>query len=1327
MKKWLLAVLLLILIAGQLYLKIDAEDILAQVNSLLPGQISCSSIEISLVRRQVRMDDLVLSDPDGRPVIRAQHFKTQIWLMPLLRRSLVFDDMRLRDATVDIRRTADGRYNLLAAFSSGGSGGGFKTAIRDLKVRELDLTFSDGRRSLALLAPELELQLKLVPEIWLDFDLPMSRIILQQESVQLELERAALAGRLVGSSMHGLVLSVQRKSSEVTYRGDLLSLGPELQLLGQLSFDLETAEWRDDVAGRLSGQADLQGRWNNPQAELRLSYGGGKLMGQSVGASTMQAELRQRMLKIGQLQTRWADGEVGVVGELDLNDLKSIGYDLQLKGQGLDLDEIDALNYAARVDPQLRIQGRGLRPAEMAARFSFDLLVHAAERGEIVLNGSGSLQQQRLRLDVLQADLGLNRLTFSGSYGLADRVLAGDVAFGLPELEQLHAAVGGQLQGHARLEGALEDLRGEIDFAGYALVWQDYRLGDITLNGQLAGQRKLLVRNMQLNNRGSQIELQGLLGPQFDLTAQLKGVDPQHFAPKLALGGQLAGLVSLSGGPSGVDGKFDLSGSAMRLRGSAVGDLRLRAGMQQGLISFEELRLEHGSSKLSATGWLKLLDGLSLNRDPGFELKLQQGKLMLEDLSELAAGELAVNLELAGSLKSPSGEINLLGRDLLLDRQPIDELRAELRVADGRVWLEPFILAPLVAVDGWVDLDGPLQLNLIGEQVPLSSIAYLDELGEIGGQAALRVAAAGTVTNPQLKGEISLSQLVLPSGAFPDSRLGFELLDRKISFEGQLNLLLRGECDLNARRYRLLAEFDQSDLAPYLSLAGRPGLGGRLSGQLEAAGALGGLDALEARLHDFELRLGEQTIVSALQFAATLKDGVFELPQTSFSLAQAGYLSLSASGPLDENLRLDAQGVVPGYVVGALSEEVDDGQGRLQFKARASQGRINSELLLDDFGCLLAYNGQKVHSTNGRILVADSRVKVESLSGRLDRGRFSLGGQLGFERLELADIDLSGSLVDLPLIIPEMMDLLLDSELRLKGSADGSLLTADVTLLNGEYYKNLEFDLVSGVLGRVVPHARAVKVRESKPNQVLDKIGLNVRVRRRGEVKVDNNLAKLELHPDLQILGTLAKPQIIGRMRVLNGVVSFQGNEFDITHGVIDFEGSSGGRADIVAQTRVREWNVILELSGPLDDLRLELSSFPSEEQADIISLLVVGYTTREMAQSGSSMGISTSAMLAELLAGTYGDEIKNAVNLDIFEVKTNGLLAAEGESRVKLILGKELSRRLTVKYELDTDSDSSTQRGVAEYKILDNLLINAYQSSDGAYGADVQYRYEYR
>jgi hypothetical protein len=59
--------------------------------------------------------------------------------------------------------------------------------------------------------------------------------------------------------------------------------------------------------------------------------------------------------------------------------------------------------------------------------------------------------------------------------------------------------------------------------------------------------------------------------------------------------------------------------------------------------------------------------------------------------------------------------------------------------------------------------------------------------------------------------------------------------------------------------------------------------------------------------------------------------------------------------------------------------------------------------------------------------------------------------------------------------------------------------------------------------------------------------------------------------------------------------------------------------------------------------------------------------------------------------------------------------------------VGKELSRRITVKYGVQTKNAKVIQRVITEYKFLEQLLMNTFQDTEGHYGGGLRFRLEFR
>jgi translocation and assembly module TamB len=99
--------------------------------------------------------------------------------------------------------------------------------------------------------------------------------------------------------------------------------------------------------------------------------------------------------------------------------------------------------------------------------------------------------------------------------------------------------------------------------------------------------------------------------------------------------------------------------------------------------------------------------------------------------------------------------------------------------------------------------------------------------------------------------------------------------------------------------------------------------------------------------------------------------------------------------------------------------------------------------------------------------------------------------------------------------------------------------------------------------------------------------------------------------------------------------------------------------------------------------------------------------------------------MLTEMIASTFEKDIKKVTGIDTLEVESGG--DGDEQDRIKVTVGKELSRRMTVKYTTASEDGERNQRATAEYKFLENVLLSGFQNSNGTFGGALQYRLEFR
>ena len=960
----------------------------------------------------------------------------------------------------------------------------------------------------------------------------------------------------------------------------------------------------------------------------------------------------------------------------------------------------------------------------------------------------------------VSANMNAATLTARGQVVLDVRkTINGRMELKIPHLERFlppfTAQARGALAATAVLSGTLNAPQADVMLSGQECAWREIVLGAIGLDGQLDQSGVLTVRRCRILNQDSRIDVAGKvkllrefprLDPNLDLslTATLEALAPADFFPGLPVSGRLTGQVAAAGNRRHLAGQMTLTGEDMHYAEIPLGALDVSADLQGGVVSIHQAGLKRGGSAVAITGSARVLkEGpLAWMPDPAIDVRITKGNLRLEDFFPDASGQTTLAGEVHGSVRQPHGELVFAGKTVKLGPQHLDGLDMTARLEGDTLRIEQIgariITGQELKGSGRVNRQGAYAIELTGQAIELAALDFLKSEDGLTGRINLHLAGQGTIEHPQLSGHAQLLGLKIKGQAFPDGTLSLDLHDQRLDFEGMLPFAIRGTYDLARDVYQGEALFDRTDLAPFFGLYGRPGLSGEITGRVSASGRgfrLNGIDSLEADLKDLRVSRGQRQIILADTIKGSYSHRTVDVPMTRVRFARGGGFDVSAAGTLEKDVVLTAQGDIPMAVLRSLQQGMEGATGNIKFSAQArantSRSIVNALITLEDFGYPIAYNGQQIQGVNGTIRVNDNQVSIDRVTGLLDSGAFTVEGRAELEGMTPVRMNIGLHAMKLPIAIPDTMDISMDGDLTLKADRKRSSIEGDLAVVDGTYYRDVEVNILTGLFTRILrkprPTGRSAAQALSWP--LVPETELAVNLKRRGTVKVDNNLAQLDLNPDLKITGTLANPIVNGRITVTQGTVTFQKNDFEVLSGAIDFVNPTRTEAtvDIESRTTVRDWTITLAIEGELNNLEIQLSSVPSEERSDILSLLLIGKTSQELSQTQTGVRVSPSGMVAGLIADTYGEEIKKATTLDILKVESGDFTTSQSGENIKLTVGKTLTPRLSIQYEVQNSSTGAVQRGIAAYKLLDHVLVNGYQGNNGVYGADIQFKYDFR
>ncbi len=247
----------------------------------------------------------------------------------------------------------------------------------------------------------------------------------------------------------------------------------------------------------------------------------------------------------------------------------------------------------------------------------------------------------------------------------------------------------------------------------------------------------------------------------------------------------------------------------------------------------------------------------------------------------------------------------------------------------------------------------------------------------------------------------------------------------------------------------------------------------------------------------------------------------------------------------------------------------------------------------------------------------------------------------------------------------------------------------------------------------------------------LGSFQLNVEVRADHTIRIANNLADLRGSANFNLRGTLAGPLVYGEMSVdPGGKLRYNDADYLIERGRLIFADpfKIDPEIDLVAQTRVREFDISLAIFGTLNRLETRFSSQPPLPDVEVFRLLAQGdfggdpmISDLQQSRTGEQTSLSAASFLYGQAASAIGERVQNLFGLDKFRV--DPLVGSSGDtlSAARVTVGKRLSRRLSLTYSVDP-STTESQRLQVEWRLTEGLVLVLTQNGDSTYSADARW-----
>jgi translocation and assembly module TamB len=860
-----------------------------------------------------------------------------------------------------------------------------------------------------------------------------------------------------------------------------------------------------------------------------------------------------------------------------------------------------------------------------------------------------------------------------------------------------------------------------------------------------ANMKKRRVTVHQLDARAGNTHLKGT--GDYDISSLKVAANFKLESPDLnevlsPLGMNALGKMNIQGNLSGTVAApvvvAQLQGEHLEIQQVKIGDADAKIRFSQGMLSVDHGKIRNLNSLLDISGTARIRDPLThhILKNPGLDIALKGDALFIEDFVRGIKGKFILNGHIFGDTAHLQGNMNLKGENIDFYTQKVQGIHLISNLDEDRLHLNPFEIevatGEKIRVQGWISLNKNYHLRLSSEGISLKNVAWLQWEDADTGKISFTFQGQGDFETPQIAGEVILKELRFNTQPLEDERFKIEVADRTAHISGGRNFALEANYHLQTQAFSASAGFDNTHLTPYLKIFGQSKLNGFMTGKIQVNGNAKTPDQVKGwvDISRIEIFSNQTELIRSHDFKAFLKDGEFSIPGVRLNLLKQGVMEIKGNVTLKGDLDIKAQGILPLEIISLLTDVSPNAAGEVRLSlgvnGNLSQPHLRAHAEIINCGMTVPGLLQNMHDLNGRVQVTPEAIVLDNIRGMLDTGGFELSGAIDLKEYHPSRVDLKLKAHDLPLMIPDTLETRLSAELDIKGTPEKSRISGDIQMIEGKYYKDIRLNLTESFGKKSREEALAAP---DIPYPFLKNMALDITTRYREPFVVDNNMALLALKPDLRIYGSLNHPLISGRAQVESGTVYFQKKEFDVKRGVFDFINpyKIEPTIDLLSEITVREWTVFLNISGTPDNLKFNFSSNPSEREEDILSLLITGKTTRELIAEEGGLSRSSGQILADVLAETVQKQIKDATGLDVVELEYKESGEADASDEVKVTVGKELSRRVTVKYGVQTKNAKVIQQVITEYKFLEKLLMNAFQDTEGHYGGGLQFRLEFR
>ena len=717
------------------------------------------------------------------------------------------------------------------------------------------------------------------------------------------------------------------------------------------------------------------------------------------------------------------------------------------------------------------------------------------------------------------------------------------------------------------------------------------------------------------------------------------------------------------------------------------------------------------------------------------------------------AGTLDLSATVSGTPNDPHGDGHLEIRKGEAYGVGVPLLKSDLRLSGGELQFNNIDAsaygAPLTgsAAINTSNLGGPknelsrreFRLNLSGSNLDLARFPSL-QTGRFtaDGVADFKVRVSGTQDQPSIEAHVHLKGLAVDQEHVGDFYVDAVTNGRQLDLTShsefdKSDLAISGnvalESNFNADLTLAFHHLDADSLLR-IYLPGKITSHSPVDGTLHVSGPLRTPRDLRAaaELQSFNVEVEHVQLQSVGPIRLEVADQILRVEDLHLAGSGTDFTahgSVHMAGTQELDIRLD------GSVNMTLAESFNPkvlARGTVGINLNASgtmskpvlQGRLevkNTFVSHNDFPSGLS-------DLNGVLVFDRNRIQIQSLTGTTGGGTIALTGSATYQG-GVFQLDFGATAHGVRLRYPPGVSSTADADLRLTGNTNSALLNGDVLVTKLAVTPGFDF-------GAYIEKSKQLTI-HTQSDSLQSRLKLDIHVGTTPELQMQTAVARLSGNADLRVRGTADRPAILGRVEVLEGEISFNGNKYMLERGDVTFANPTKTQPiiDMAATTRVRDYDITVQFRGDAsvpNGLKVSWQSDPQLPEADVISLLALGRTQEESAAvaSNGSFGFGGEAsnlLINEALNSTVNSRLQRLFGASRVKIDPQGLASDTAVVRgPQVTVEQQVANNLTLTYSTNV-SVSNQQIIQVEYNITRNISIVALRDWNGVVSFDFKIR----